>query len=94
MPENNTRVTTKNPAEKVAHKRLSVLQSAENLGNVTETCRKSGMDRASFYIWKKRFTEQGLEGLKDLSNAPHHQPNQTPLEVVEQILEIALQYPR
>jgi transposase InsO family protein len=94
MPDNNARVTTKDPAEKIARKRLSVLQLSESLGNVTEACRKSGMDRASFYIWKKRFTERGLEGLKDLSNAPHHQPNQTPPEVVEQILEISLQYPR
>jgi hypothetical protein len=52
MPDNNTRVTTKDPAEKVARKRLSVLQLAESLGNVTDACRKSGMDRVSFYIWK------------------------------------------
>jgi hypothetical protein len=58
MPDNNRRVATKDPAEKVAHKRLSVFYLAESLGNVTEACRKSGMDRASFYIWKKRFTEQ------------------------------------
>jgi transposase-like protein len=64
-----TRITTKDPAEKVAHKRLSVLQLAEALGNVSEACKRSGMDRTSYYAWKKRYTEQGLEGLKDLP--PH-----------------------
>ncbi|MBI1315774.1 IS481 family transposase, partial [bacterium] len=35
----------------MARKRLSVLQLAENLGNVTEACRRMGMDRTSFYAW-------------------------------------------
>lgn len=51
---------------KLARQRLSILQLAESLGNVSEACRRSGMDRTSFYAWKQRFEEQGLEGLKDL----------------------------
>jgi hypothetical protein len=42
---------TTNPATKLAHKRMKVLQLAESLGNVKEACRRSGMDRASFYTW-------------------------------------------
>lgn len=56
---------------KIAKQRLSVLELAEQLGNVTEACRRMGMDRTSFYEWKRRFQTHGLEGLKDLP--PHSQ---------------------
>ena len=40
---------------KVAEHRLSVLELARELGNVAEACRRRGMDRTSFYEWKRRF---------------------------------------
>lgn len=60
------RITTKDPAEKVARQRLSVLQLAEELGSVAHACRRAKMDRTSFYEWKRRFQLYGLAGLKDL----------------------------
>ncbi|MEM9050346.1 MAG: helix-turn-helix domain-containing protein, partial [Pseudomonadota bacterium] len=42
-------------ARKVAQQRLSVLELARELGNVAEACRQRGMDRTSFYEWKRRF---------------------------------------
>lgn len=36
------RITEKDPALKMARKRLSVLDLAEALGNVSEACRRSG----------------------------------------------------
>lgn len=87
------KIVSKDPSEKLAHKRLSVLQLAEALGSVTEACKHGGMDRTSFYTWKKRFSESGLEGLKDLSNAPHHHPFTTPPEVEAKLLETALEHP-
>ena len=50
--------------EKVARQRLSVLELAEQLGNAAEACRRRGMDRTSFYEWKRRFQLEGLAGLK------------------------------
>ena len=52
--------------EKVARQRLSVLELAEQLGNAAEACRRRGMDRTSFYEWKRRFQLEGFAGLKDL----------------------------
>ena len=60
------RVTAKNPNEKLAHRRMTVLELAEQLGSVSEACRRGGIDRTSFYDWKRRFQLQGLDGLKDL----------------------------
>jgi transposase-like protein len=53
-------------AVKIAKQRLSVLDLAEQLGSVSMACRCRGMDRTSFYEWKRRFQTHGLEGLKDL----------------------------
>ncbi len=36
------------PGERIAQRRLSVLQLAEVLGNVCEACRRSGIDRKRF----------------------------------------------
>jgi hypothetical protein len=51
---------------KLAQSRLSVLELARELGSVAEACRQRGIDRTSFYAWKRRFQTQGFEGLKDL----------------------------
>lgn len=88
-----TRMTAKDPSEKIARKRMSVLQLAESLGNVSEACRRGGMDRTSFYAWQKRFKDQGLEGLKDLPPVHLTHPQTTPPEVEEKILERSLQHP-
>jgi len=56
--------------EKVARQRLSVLELAQALGNVSEACRQRGMSRTQFYEYKRRFQTHGLEGLKDLPPIP------------------------
>lgn len=66
MAQAACRVTAKDPHEKLAHRRLTVLELAERLGNVTEACRRGEIDRTSFYDWKRRFQTHGLDGLKDL----------------------------
>jgi len=93
MIQNVTRVTTKNPAEKLARKRLTVLQLAEQLGNVSEACRRGGLDRTSFYEWKRRFQTHGLDGLKDMPPIVRDHPLTTPPEVVEKLIDLALSNP-
>lgn len=80
-------------ATKLAQHRLSVLQLAEALGNAAEACRRTRMDRTSFYEYKRRFQTHGLEGLKDLPPIHHSHPATTPPEVVAQILALSLQNP-
>lgn len=80
--------------EKLAHHRLSILQLAEALGNVSEACRQRGMTRTQFYEYKRRFAEQGLEGLKDLPPVHKSHPFTTPPEVQEQVIALSLEHPR
>ncbi|MBM3126969.1 MAG: helix-turn-helix domain-containing protein, partial [Chloroflexi bacterium] len=55
-----------NAEDKVALHKLSVLELAQSLGNVSQACRQRGVSRTQFYEYKRRFQTHGLEGLKDL----------------------------
>jgi transposase InsO family protein len=79
--------------EKLAHQRLSVLQLAEMLGNVTEACRQRDISRTQFYEYKRRFQTHGLEGLKDLPPIHKSHPFTTPPETVEKILNLSMEHP-
>jgi len=79
-----------NAAEKIARQRLSVLQLAEALGNITAACRQRGMHRSQFYEYKRRFQTHGLDGLKDLPPVHKSHSITTPEEVVERILQFSL----
>ena len=79
--------------EKVARHKLSVLELAEALGNVSEACRQRGVSRTQFYEYKRRFQTHGLEGLRDLPPIHKSHPMTTPPEVVERILDLSLAHP-
>ena len=90
MARSAARVTEKDASAKLARQRLSVLELAQALGSVSEACRRRGMDRTSFYEWKRRFQTHGFAGLKDLPPIARSHPQTTPPEVVERIRELAL----
>ncbi|WP_126428610.1 IS481 family transposase [Brevibacillus marinus] len=79
--------------DKVAYQRLSVLELAEALGNVSKACRERGMSRTQFYEYKRRFQTHGFEGLKDLPPIHKSHPQTTPPEVVDKLLEMSLNNP-
>lgn len=87
------RLQTRDADTKLALNRLSVLELAKELGNVAEACRQRGLDRTSFYEWKRRFQTQGFEGLKDLPPIHKSHPQTTPGPVVERIKDLALSHP-
>ncbi|MGO9031774.1 leucine zipper domain-containing protein [Mycobacterium sp.] len=45
------------------------------------------MSRNVFYRWKRRYDDEGLEGLKDRSSAPLYCPTVTDPDVVEKIVD-------
>jgi hypothetical protein len=81
------------PGERIAQRRLSVLQLADVLGNVCEACRRSGIDRKRFYEWRHRFEVQGIEGLRDHPQPHSRHPQATPPEIVQTILKLSLEHP-
>jgi transposase InsO family protein len=83
----------KDPSEKIALQRLKVLELSEKLGSVTAACRQSGMDRTSFYEWKRRYQTHGLEGLIDLPPVHKTHPFTTPAHVRQAVLELSAPNP-
>ena len=79
--------------KKLVRFRLSVLQLAEALGNVSEACRRRGISRSRFYEYKRRFQTHGLEGLVDLPPVHKTHPMTTPPETVDKILALSLEHP-
>src|SRR5205809_1014348 len=60
-PKAVQRSFVKDPKEKLALHRLRVLELSKELGSVAEACRRSGMDRTSFFEWRRRYQTHGLE---------------------------------
>jgi ACT domain-containing protein len=53
---------TKRSTEEILS-RYKILMHAKESGNIAETCREYGLSRKSFYKWKNRYIENGLNGL-------------------------------
>lgn len=79
--------------KKVVNHRVNVLQLAKALGNVSEACRRRGMDRTSFYEYKRRLQTHGVEGLIDMPPIHHSHPQTTSPETTEKILSLSLENP-
>ena len=67
-------------------RKKKVIEYAEKHGNVYTACRRFGIARSTFYLWRDRYRESGDEGLKSRRCGPHNHPRKTPDEVVEKIL--------
>lgn len=78
---------------KIIKHRLSVLELAEALANVSEACRRRGVSRTQFYEYKRRFQTHGIEGLRDLPPIAKNHPFTTTPEVVARIMELAQEHP-
>ena len=79
--------------ERRAKHKLAVLRHVEEVsGSVAATCRYYGISRQCYYVWRRRFDEEGVEGLNDRSSVPHHQPTKTDPQVIEKILWLRQQY--
>jgi len=79
--------------EKTVQKRLELLNLAEELGNISEACRIMGVSRTQFYVYKKRYKESGIDGLRDHPPVHHSHPDRTPEEVESRVLAMSLEHP-
>ena len=74
------------------HRKLRILEHAQQTGQVSKTCRYFGIGRASFYRWKRAFERDGEDGLVNAKPIPKTSPNQTPPEVEDKILHLRRTY--
>lgn len=75
-------------------RKLSLLQLAEELGNVSKACKIMGYHRDTFYEVKRAFQVRGVAALVEEKRGPRgSHPNRVSQEVEEKILAYALAYP-
>jgi transposase InsO family protein len=80
--------------EKIARRKLSMLQLAKELGNVSRACAIMGYSRQQFYEIRRNFQTYGAEGLLDRlpgPKGPH--PNRVSAEIEQAVLDHALEHP-
>ena len=84
-------MTTKH---KVARRKLSLLELASELNNVSKACQVMGYSRQQFYEIRRNFQTYGAQGLLDRlpgPKGPH--PNRVSEEVEKAVLEHSLHHP-
>jgi transposase-like protein len=65
--------------DRKARARLRVLHHCEQVTrNVSQTCRFFGLSRSLFYIWRARYRQDGLAGLRDGPRGPRPTPSRRP----------------
>jgi hypothetical protein len=80
--------------KKVARAKLSLLELAKDLNNVSKACKITGYSRQQFYEIRRNFQTYGSQGLIDRlpgSKGPH--PNRVAAEIETAILDHALEHP-
>ncbi len=79
--------------EKLIRKKLSLIELAEYLQNVSQACKINGVSRQHFYDIKKAYEEEGLEGLREKTRRKPCLKNRIAPEVEEAVIRLAYEYP-
>lgn len=80
--------------QKVARRKLSLLELAQDLNNISKACQVMGYSRQQFYEIRRNFQTYGSEGLLDrLPGARNPHPNRLDDSTEKAILEYSLEFP-
>ena len=70
-------------------KKLAMVLAVEQGGvPIKDLCSELGVHRDTLHTWRRRFREEGLEGLIERSRRPVRSPNETPPAVVNAIVRL------
>ena len=79
--------------DKLVKRKLSLLELAEFLKNVSQACKINGVSRQHFYDIKKAYDERGIEGLKEKTRCKPCVKNRVAPEVEDAVVKMAYEYP-
>ena len=78
------------PTEIIYHRRVRLLELADELGNVSLACRQLGISRTRFYEWRKMADIYGIEALMPKDRRRPQLANETPIHVINELLTWAV----
>ena len=79
--------------DKIARAKLSILELAEYLKNVSQACRINGVSRQHFYDVRRAYDEHGVEGLRDKTRRKPCMKNRVAPEVEVSVVNMVFEYP-
>ena len=71
-----------------AQQRKFLFETWEEIGNVSQACRKAHVGRGTFYYWESRFKEQGYAGLEEFRSRAPKEPKRISQEVEQQVISM------
>lgn len=81
-------------AHKAARRKLSLLELASDMDNVSKACKIMGYSRQQFYEIRRNFQTFGSEGLLDKVRGPKEpHPNRVSEELEQAVLDYCLEFP-
>ena len=79
--------------DKLIKNKLTMLELAEYLDNVSQACKISGYSRDTFYRIKEQYEAGGIEALKEGNRRRPNLKNRVSPEIEQKVLDIALEQP-
>ena len=74
-------------------RKFNLIHEKEWTGDtISSICKRYGTSRKTYYKWKNRYKQQGIEGLSDISRRPHNISHKKKItsEIQETILDLRL----
>ncbi len=77
----------------IINRKLNIIELSEQLGNISEACRKLGVSRQHYYDIKTALEEHGVEGLLEKARTNPRLRNRVAPEIEEKVLSYSMEYP-
>lgn len=74
-------------------RKLNMLELGDQLGNISDACRRLGVSRQHYYDIRNAIREEGLEGLLEKSRKAPRLANRVAPEIESAVLEHTLEHP-
>lgn len=79
--------------QKIIKPKLSLLELAKQLGNVSKACKIMGYSRDTFYRYQSLFENGGEEALMEISRKKPIEKNRVPDYIEQAVIELAIENP-
>src|SRR5215475_2728287 len=70
-----------------------VVAASRGEKTMVSLCQEFEISRPTGYLWRKRYAEQGIQGLKENSRRPQRSPGKTKAGIEQQVVQLRQQRP-